>query len=143
MTLVRWEPFRRTAVLRHPMDRWFEDGFLRPAWHATNGASDLDIYQDGESLVVKAAVPGVKPDEVKITVTGNHLAIEGEAKDEEEQKEMDYLVRERRYGAYHRTVTLPTGLNTEKAEASLENGVLTLTIPRAEESKAKHIKVKA
>jgi len=92
--------------------------------------------------VVKAALPSVKPEEIDITITGDTLSIKGETKAMGEVKREDYLYREHRYGAFSRSIILPTNLKTDKAEANFENGVLTLTIPRSEEAKPKTIKVK-
>jgi HSP20 family protein len=93
--------------------------------------------------VVKATLPGVKPEDVSIDITGETLTIRGETRAEEQIKKEDYLYQERRYGSFSRSVVLPGGLKTDKAEATMEDGVLTLTIPKAEEVKTKAIKVKA
>jgi HSP20 family protein len=93
-------------------------------------------------VVVKASLPGVKPEDVDITISGDTLTIKGETKTEEEVKREDYLYQERRYGSFSRTIALPSSLQTDKAEATFENGVLTLTIPKIEEVKPKTIKVK-
>jgi len=93
--------------------------------------------------VVKATLPGLKPDDVTIDISGDMLTIKGETKAEQEVKKEDYMYQERRYGAFSRSVILPSGLRTEKCEATMEDGVLTLTIPKAEQVKPKAIKVKA
>ncbi|HID62009.1 MAG TPA: Hsp20/alpha crystallin family protein [Anaerolineae bacterium] len=144
--LVRWEPFRELISLREAMDRLFEESFVRP-WGrqlAPLGMEVLavDMYETDDDIVVKASLPGVKPEEVNISVTGNTLTIKGETKAEEEVKEGNYIRRERRYGAFSRTLTLPTQVEVDKAEAVFAQGVLTLTLPKAEEVKPKSIKVK-
>ena len=146
MNLIRWQPFSELTTLREAMDRLFDDSFVRP-WHITSLLGDgaeapIDMYHTDESVVVKATVPGIKPEEVDITITGDTLTIKGETKSEEEVKEEHYFRKERRYGAFSRSILLPNSLKTDKAEASFENGVLTLTIPKAEEHKPKQIKVK-
>ncbi len=93
--------------------------------------------------MVKATLPGLKPDDVTIDISGDMLTIKGETKAEQEVKKEDYMYQERRYGAFSRSVILPSGLRTEKCEATMEDGVLTLTIPKAEQVKPKAIKVKA
>ena len=93
-------------------------------------------------MVVKVSLPGVKSEDVEIIVTGDTSTIKGETKVKEEVKRDDYLYQGHRYGAFCRSISLPASLNTEKAEANFENGLLTLTIPRAEEAKPKMIKVK-
>ncbi len=140
-SLILREPF---SDLRQMMDRVWEDE-IRPLalWRSLgeNGNMPLDMYQTPEEVVVKATIPGVKPEEVDITIAGDVLTIKGESKAEQEKDDTDYFYRERRYGAFTRTVALPSGLETDKAKAEFENGVLKLTIPKAEEVKPKQIKV--
>ena len=145
--LIRWEPFREMMTLREAMDRLFEDSFVRPSrllWpELARGDLPVDMYQTANDVVVKASIPGLKPDEVDISITGDTLTIKGEHKEEKETKEQDYFYKERRYGAFSRSLTIPVPVKAEKAEATFENGVLTLTLPKAEEAKPKQIKVKA
>jgi len=147
MAIERWHPFTELMSLRQAMDRLFEDSFVRPSHALTSlgevAAPVLDIYQTPNEVVVKAALPGVKPEDVSIDVTGDTLTVKGKSKAEQEVKREDYLYQERRYGAFSRSVALPDGLKPDKAEATMEDGVLTLTIPKAEEIKPKAIKVKA
>ena len=145
-SLVRWEPFREMTSLRDAMDRMFEEGFLRgamPLMPWADGGMAVDMYETDDHVVVKAPIPGVKADEIDVSVTGDTLTIKGEVKEEDEVRRENYLRRERRYGSYCRTVTLPGGLETDKAEADYSNGVLTLTFPKAEEVKPKSIKIKS
>ncbi|MDH4208601.1 MAG: Hsp20/alpha crystallin family protein [Anaerolineae bacterium] len=146
MSIVRWEPFRDFMTLREAMDRLFEESLVRPRrgelLPAVEGSLALDVYQTEDSAVVKTSVPGVKPDGIDITISGNMLTISGETKEEEEVREKNYLRRERRLGSFSRSVVLPEGLEPDKAEASFEDAVLTLTIPKAPEAKPKVIKVK-
>jgi HSP20 family protein len=147
MAIERWHPFTELMSLRQAMDRLFEDSFVRPS-RALGAlgevvAPTLDIYQTPSEIVVKAALPGVKPEDVSIDITGETLTIKGESKAEQEVKREDYLYQERRYGAFSRSMVLPGGLKSDKAEATMEDGVLNLTIPKAEELKPKVIKVKA
>ena len=147
MAITRWQPFAELVSLRQAMDRLFEDSFVSPTRLLTALAPDVgvpvDVYGTENEVVVRAALPGVKPEEVDISITGDTLTIKGETKAEEETKRENYLYRERRYGAFYRMVTLPSGLNTDQAEATFDNGVLTLTIPKSERVKPKVIKVKA
>ena len=143
--LVRWEPFGGLRSLRQAMDRLFEDSFVRPSrlWPELVGEEPaLDVYQTDKDIVVKASLPGIKPEEVDISVTGDMLTIKGEHKEAEEEKKADYFRKERRYGAFRRSMTLPVVVKAEKADAAFENGVLTVTLPKTEESKPKQIKVK-
>ncbi len=147
MNLVRWELFKDMMSLRQAMDRLMEDSFVRPPralWLLGDGGlPPIDMYQTPNELVVKAALPGVKPDEVDITISDGTLTIKGETKATEEVKREDYLYQEHLYGAFNRSLLLPPDLRTDKAEAFFDNGMLTLTIPRAEQVKPKQIKVKA
>jgi len=144
--LVRWDPFGDVRVLSRHMDRLFDDFFRGPrvlTWEPAELGFALDVYEKDDALVVKAALPGVRPDEVDISVTGDVLTVKGETKSEEETKDGSYHRRELRYGAFARSIPLPTRVNHEKAEATFENGILTITLPKAEEVKPKGIKIAA
>ena len=129
MSMMRWQPFPELMSLRQAMDKLFEDSFVTPSrLLSTFGpsiATPIDMYHTANDVVVKAALPGVKPEEVDITITGDTLTIKGETKAEEEVKREDYLHQEHRYGAFSRLVTIPSGLDTDKAEANFDNGILT------------------
>ena len=146
-SLIRWDPFGELMSLRQAMDRLFEQSVVRPTsvisglWEGSGVA--LDMYQTDTDVVVKAALPGIKPEDVEITITGDTLTIKGETKTEEEIKRENYIRQERRYGTFSRAITLPSHLQTDKAEATFEDGVLTLTVPKAEEVRPKTIEIKA
>ncbi len=143
--MIRWQPMNDLVSLREAMDRLFEDSFVTfRNWPTPLALAEpsLDLYETGNEVVVKAALPGLKPEDVDITLRGDVLTIAGETNEETEQKDKNYIRRERRYGSFSRTVTLPEGLTADKAEAKFENGVLTLTIPKSEEVKPKKIQVK-
>ena len=145
--IVRWEPFRELVSLREAMDRLFEESFVRPGGGRLVPAGmeipAVDMYQTDDAVVVKSAIPGIKPEDIDISITGDTLTIKGETRVEEEVNEENYIRRERRYGSFCRSLALPLPVVTEKAEAEFENGVLTLTLPKAEEVKPKAIKIKA
>jgi HSP20 family protein len=143
--LTRWEPVREMMTLREAMDRLFDDAFTRPINLRDGGwsAPAVDMYQTDEDVVVKAALPGFKTDEVQINVTGDVLTLRGERKHEEENKEKAWHIREQRWSSFERSVALPTAVVPDRAEASFENGILTITFPKAEEVKPKTISVKA
>ena len=147
--LIRWDPFREMVSLRDAMDRLFEESFVRPfgerPWLGDEArALALDIYETDDDLVVETSLPGISPDDVDISIAGNSLTIKGETKHEEEKEEKGkYHFRERRYGAFQRTVSLPVEVNADEAEATFENGVLKLSLPKVEETKPKRITVKA
>ena len=146
MSITRWEPFRDLISLREAMDRLFEESWVRPraGWLLpTEETLAIDMYETADSVVVKTAVPGVKPEDIDITITGNTLTVAGETKAEEKVEEGNYIRREQRCGRFSRSLTLPSGVRGENAEATFEHGLLTLTIPKAEEAKPKVIKVKS
>lgn len=146
MSIVRWEPFRDFMTLREAMDRLFQESFVGPGpreWLApAEGTLPLDMYQTEDSVVVKSAVPGVKPDDIDITISGNTLSISGETNEEEEVTEENYIRRERRHASFSRSVVLPEGVDPDKAEATFDDGILTLTIPKVPEAKPEVIKIK-
>lgn len=142
--LIRWEPAREMMTLREAMDRLFDDAFTRPLSLASSGWSvpAVDMYQTDNEVVVKAALPGIKADEVQINVTGEVLTLKGETKQESETKEKAYHIREQRWGTFERSLILPTEVVADKAKADFENGILTITLPKAEEVKPKSISIK-
>ncbi|HSJ58597.1 MAG TPA: Hsp20/alpha crystallin family protein [Anaerolineae bacterium] len=145
--LIRWDPFRRRELmsLRDAMDRMFEEGMLRPPMPFGWGEESLavDMYETDDNVVVKTAIPGVKADDIEVSVTGDTLSVRAETKQEEEVNEERYLRRERRYGSYCRQITLPGGIQADQAEADYSDGVLTLTFPKAEEVKPRSIRVQS
>jgi HSP20 family protein len=102
----------------------------------------LDLSETDNEIVVTASVPGIKPDDLKITLVGDTLEISGETSSESEHKEATYHLRERRSGSFRRTVLLPAPVIGDQAKAEFENGVLTLTLPKAEAARRKSIAVK-
>jgi len=143
-SIVRWEPAREMMTLREAMDRLFDDAFTRPL-SLNNGHWSIpavDMYQTDNEVVVKAALPGIKADEVQINVTGEILTLKGETKHEEERKEKAYHIREQRWGSFERSIALPTEVVADKAKADFENGMLTITLPKADEVKPKTISIK-
>lgn len=144
MTLIRrTNPLGELISLRQAMDRLFEDSFVRPR-DALSGEEQplaLDIKTTPEALVVEAALPGIKPEDVDVSVLGDTLTIAAAQRTDQSRDEESYSYREIRRGSFSRTVTLPSGLRSEAATASFDNGLLTLTIPKAEEVKPRHIQI--
>jgi HSP20 family protein len=127
------------------MDELFEDSFVRPREGQMERTErrlrlPLDVYTTPEEIVIIASLPGLTPDEVDVTIDDDRLTIRGELRPPLEN--VDYLFQERAYGPFSRTLTLNVPVETDAAEAVFENGVLTLTLPKAEESKPKTIEVK-
>jgi len=145
MNIVRWEPFGEMVSLRNALDRIFEDSFVKwdRALDGDAATPAVDIFETGEKLGVRASLPGIKPEDVDISITPEGVVIKGETMEEKETKEKNYVRRERHYGSFARTIALPQGLKIDKAEATMENGVLTLEIPKAEEEKPRTVKLKA
>lgn len=145
MTIVRRpSPFGELMSLRSAMDRLFEDSFVRRPFGVgfdTQMSLPLDVTRTPDELIVEAALPGIKPDDVEITVEDGTLSIRGEFREEKREGEGESLVQEIRRGTVARAVTLPTGLEPDKATATFENGVLTLRIPKAESIKPKQIRI--
>jgi HSP20 family protein len=126
------------------MDRLFEESFVRPGQGLAEygaGTTAVDIFETDDAVVVKSILPGVKPDDIDVSVSGDVLTIRGESKSEEEVKEENYIRREIRYGSFSRSVQIPTRVEAGQAEAEYADGILTLTFPKAEEVKPKAIKV--
>lgn len=144
--LIRWEPAREMMTLREAMDRLFDDALTQPLRLSGNGNAwsvpAIDMYQTDNEVVVKASIPGVKAEEVQINVTGEILTIKGEVRQKEETKEKAYHIREQRWGMFERSVALPTEVIADKARAEFENGVVTITLPKAEEARPKTITIK-
>ena len=144
--LIRWEPAREMMTLREAMDRLFDDAFTRPlsirdGWSMSNPA--VDMYQTENEVVVKASIPGMKAEDVQINITGDVLTLKGEVQNEEERNDKAWHIREQRFGSFERSVALATAVKTDKAEAAFENGILTITLPKADEVKPKTINIKA
>jgi HSP20 family protein len=135
------------VTLRQAMDRLFEDSFVSPLtlrnYNGDAASPALDVHQTADEIVVTAALPGIKPEDVDITITGQTLSIRGELKADEAIERDQYLYRERRFGTFHRQVQLPVRVQGDAASATFENGLLTLTIPKAEDVKPRQIQVKA
>src|SRR3954447_502903 len=144
MAIEGWEPFRESISLRDAMNTLLQESFVRPGgFSAANApvAPPLDVAETENEFVVKAALPGLKPEDVQITVQGDTLTIRGESKAEEEKKGEHWLLRERRFGSFQRSVSLATPVNPDQADAHYEHGVLTLTLPKSEAAKPRQIKI--
>ncbi len=141
--ITRWEPFNELVSMRKEMDRLFGDFFAQPVGREGWALPMIDLYQTDDDVVVKATLPGLEAEDLDIQITGDLLTIRGEAKQEEIVKEAKYHLREHRYQAFSRSITLPVTVVADKAKAEMKNGILQLTLPKAEETKPKTITVKA
>lgn len=147
MALIRWQkpelnvwsPLRQMSVLSEELDRLFE----LPMNGESNGwLPPLDLYADGEQLVLKAELPGMKKEDINISLEGDVLSLSGERKEEGGYDKAETHRSERFLGRFQRTLTLPYAINNAKVQASYKDGILTVTLPKAEEAKAKQIEVK-
>jgi len=143
--LIRWEPMREMMTLREAMDRLFDDAFTQPITTRSgfSGVPAIDLYQTEDEVVVKASLPGLKAEDVHISVTNGILSLAGEYRQDEETKESTYHIREHRQGSFERSLTLPVEVETDKAKADFKDGILTITLPKAEAVKPRTISIKA
>ncbi len=147
MSITRFRTPTDIVSLREAVDRMLEQSFIWPrGWLASRTGADiipLDMYEEGNNLIVKAPVPGVKPEDLNIEIREDVLTISGEIKEEKEHKQEDYHLREQRYGRLERSVALPCAVIADDAEAEFDAGVLTLTLPKAAATEGKKIAVKS
>lgn len=152
MTVIRHtSPLGELLSLRNTVDRLMDDSFARP-WVARRGDRfaragwrerplPLDVRNTEDALVIEAALPGVRPEDVEINVLDDVLTIKASSDAQRSEQTEGYLVREIRRGTFSRSLTLPQGLHAEAATATFEHGVLRLSIPRAQESKPHQIQI--
>ena len=159
IALARWDPFQDVVSLRDAMDRLFAQSVVRPTPLGVGTALPLDVYTQGDNYVIEVPLPGINPDAVDISILGNQVSISGEYETQREsptegqqqgqaegqqqgqQGRRQYLVREMGRGRFERMLTLPTELNADQATAHYENGVLRLTVPKAESSRPRRIAI--
>jgi HSP20 family protein len=145
MAIVRWEPFRDLMATQRDFDRLFREAFSpifgEGELSTRTWAPPVDIYENGDNLVLKAELPGVDPRDVEIRVEDSTLYLKGERKFEKEVKEESYHRVERSYGTFTRSFSLPNSIDSDKVSAEYKDGVLTLTMPKREEAKPKTIKI--
>ena len=148
MSITRWDPFGDIVSLREAMNNLLEESFVRPRPGATSAGGPaglaLDVRETPDAFIIHASVPGVPAENVEITVLGDTLRIRGERRDEREEGSTSerWLLRERRFGAFERTVALPTAVKADEADAEFKDGVLTVTLPKAEAAKPRSIPVR-
>ncbi len=155
--MTRWDPFQDMMSLREAMNRLLEESMLpsraiggggmetgQPLTRGTRMpvAPALDIQDQGDNFIVRASLPGVRPEDVRIEARGNQVTISGQTKEEQETERGNYLLREHRMGQFFRTFTLPTEVKTDSADASFENGILILRLPKSEQGIARQIPIR-
>jgi HSP20 family protein len=145
--LIRWQPVREMVTLRDAMDRLLDDAFTRPwrqgeDWLGSNVPA-VDMYQTADDVIIKAALPGIKPEAVQISITGDMLTLKAESRQKSEVKKKAYHIREQPVGTFERSIAVPTAVMSDKAKAYFEDGVLTISLSKAEEARPKTITIKA
>lgn len=159
LDITRWDPFQEVMSLRDAMNRLMEESFLLPSRTtgstgqetgqlATRGARQIgaptvDIQEQDDAFIVRASLPGVRPEDVRIETRGDQVIISGQVQQEQESERGNYLLRERRVGQFYRAFTLPTEVNSDAAEATFANGTLILRLPKSEATRSRQIPVRA
>ena len=147
MSIIKYDPFRELRSLQDEMNRLFmsnysrsgsEEGFSSGAWNP-----QVDIFENKDQIVLEAELPGMKPEDVNISIENNVLTIHGERKFEKKDEKDNFHRVERSYGSFTRSFTLPPTVSSENANAEFENGVLRLTLAKREEAKPRRIEIKA
>ena len=147
MLLVKREPFRSLITVQDRMNRLFSDVFVRPSLLETEGAGvrdwvpAVDIFEDADNIVIKTELPGMDMKDIDVKMEDHTLTIQGERKLDQEEKRENYHRVERVYGTFHRIFALPSSLDAEKIHASYDRGVLTVTLPKKEETRPKKITI--
>lgn len=142
MSLERWEPFREMVSLRDAVQNLLAESLTRNDGETSqNLVPACDIAESPDAFDLHVSLPGIKPEDVSVTVHGNMVTIAGESKSDETKEEGNWVLRERRQGKYSRTMTLGCALDADKAVAKTENGVLVLHLPKAEKERPRQIKV--
>jgi HSP20 family protein len=146
MAIVRWEPFRELSTLQSEMNRLFNSVFDSPTGTGNGGAARrwlpaMDIVETDDDFVLRADLPGIDEDDVKIEFEDGTLTISGERKAEHQTKNEGYYRVERSYGSFSRSLTLPQGVNPESVSANFDRGVLEVRIPKPEERKPRRIEI--
>ena len=141
--LTRWDPFQEMLNLRRTVDRLFDNANSDGEWgQPSMWGLAVDVVENKDEFIVKASVPGINPDDLDVSYTGDTLTIKGEIKSDESVKGDQYHLRERRFGTFTRSISLPTKIKGDAIEASYQNGVLNLHLPKAEEVKPKRISIR-
>jgi HSP20 family protein len=144
-TIIRYNPLREAMSLSHQMDRLME-GAMRGSdlWDGSmDWALPLDVIENDNEFVVKASLPGIKPEDIEVTYHNQTLTIKGELKQDVTVSDDKYHLQERRYGMFSRSISLPSEVDGDAVKADFENGVLELKLPKKEEVKARRITVQS
>ena len=143
--LTRWDPFGEMESMRTMMDRFFNPfqesertGLLSTGWDLA-----LDVAETDDEYLVKASLPGINPEDLNVTFDSNVVTIKGEFRKEEDIDEQRYHLRERRFGTFSRSITMPSSVKADKIEARYDAGILTLHLPKSAETRPKRIRIQS
>ena len=151
MSITRWDPWTEAMSLREAMDSLLQESVVRPRGMGRGegrvGGMELalDVEERGDAFVITAAIPGMKPENVDLSVQGDTLQIRAERQEErrEEGEDRRWVLREQRYGTFARRLTLPSAVKADQAQAAFQEGMLTITLPKAAEAQTRRIPVTA
>lgn len=146
MTFMRRYSPLGDVTLRDAMDRLFDERLLRPIWRwdgERETSPALDVYTTQEAVIARVALPGVRPEDVDVAIADDLVTIRGSFEEQKETTEVGYLHKELSRGTFSRSFVLPTAVKAESAAATFQDGMLTLTMPKTEEVKPRHVKVEA
>jgi HSP20 family protein len=144
MTSDRWDPFREMVTFREAMDRWLQQSISGTGQLLSNMRPEsipIDVIERDDAFELRAALPGVRPEDVEVTVQGERVTIRAEARGAAESESENWLMREHRYGVIQRSITLPVAVSSDNAAARIENGVLSLRLPKTQGVAARRINV--
>ncbi len=148
MVLRYWDPFTDVRRMQESMNSFWRGNHPQVANHhqveepeTVRWPLPLDVSDEGDNFLVEASLPGVMPEDIEVAIEGNLLSIKGDCKVEREHKRGEHIIRERRTGAFHRSLRLPSTVDTDRAAPHYQNGVLTITLPKVETRKARQLKV--
>ena len=146
MAITRWQPAHPALSMREAINQLFDESIWASTRPWGNGFGNfqapMDVYTDGDGYVVEVALPGLPPDQIDIQMVGNTLTVSGEARFEAPEGRQ-YLVRQRQYGRFQTSVTLPDAADASQVKAGFEHGVLRLEVPKSETAKPKRITLNA
>lgn len=141
--ISRWDPFQDVLTLREAMNQLLEESFVRSG--QTRGGQGfvpaLDLSETEDGFLIEAVLPGLRPEDLEISVENHVLTIKGEVRQDASHKNRSYHRLERRYGSFQRVIGLPSGVKSDAIKATLNHGILRLEIPKAEEVKPRRISV--
>ena len=142
MVIQRWDPFADIRRMDRVFSRLLDERGRKIGYDDAPWSIPVDVTQEGDDIVVRASAPGLKPEDISVTLEDGLLTIKGEVLSESEVSESAYLLRERRLGRFRRSLRLPDTADADKAQSSYENGVLTIAVPKQEARKARRLEIK-